>query len=241
MGPRTPDQTEQWAQEYFCSLGFAHGEIVFEPDGNVPPYFVLRGHIAVEVRRLNQHVADSSGKPIPLDELEIPFINRLKKILAGFGPPTHGVSWYVFPRFGRPLNKNRQKDIHPALLPFQRNEIDAQESLIRIDPNLHIRMIRRAEPGVDTFILAGSSDHDSGGWVDEELHNNISICIEQKTAKIAGYRAKYSEWWLVLVDHMMGGRPAEKGPARIVHSWDKVVVIHPANYGWAYEVLNPQR
>ena len=30
-------------------------DLVFEPDGNIPPDFVVEGRIAVEVRRLNQN------------------------------------------------------------------------------------------------------------------------------------------------------------------------------------------
>jgi hypothetical protein len=44
---------EKIAQNYLVSLGFK--DIVFEPDGNIPPDFAVEGKIAVEVRRLNQN------------------------------------------------------------------------------------------------------------------------------------------------------------------------------------------
>jgi hypothetical protein len=44
---------ERIAENYLTSLGFEN--VVFEPDGNIPPDFFVDDRIAVEVRRLNQH------------------------------------------------------------------------------------------------------------------------------------------------------------------------------------------
>jgi hypothetical protein len=82
-------------------------------------------------------------------------------------------------------------------------------------------------------MLGGGSDFNKGGWVIPELEKSLNICIAEKTTKIAPYRSRYPEWWLVLVDHMMGGSPETIG---VEHDWDKVLVIHPSNYAWAYEV-----
>lgn len=84
-----------------------------------------------------------------------------------------------------------------------------------------------------TFIWGGGSDYDTGGWVIPELEKNLGICIAEKSRKIAPYRSKYPEWWLVLVDHMMGGTPET---VKVEHDWDKVLIIHPSNYAWAHEV-----
>ena len=45
---------EKIANDYFISVGF--NKILYEPDGNIPPDFLLNDSIAVEVRRLNQHL-----------------------------------------------------------------------------------------------------------------------------------------------------------------------------------------
>jgi hypothetical protein len=47
------NREEKVAKTYLEKLGL--GEVLFEPNGNVPPDFLINGRIAVEVRRLNQH------------------------------------------------------------------------------------------------------------------------------------------------------------------------------------------
>jgi hypothetical protein len=44
---------EKKAREYLESLGFK--QIIYEPDGNIPPDFLVESSIAIEVRCLNQH------------------------------------------------------------------------------------------------------------------------------------------------------------------------------------------
>ena len=56
------DESERIASEYLATLGF--NDIQYEPDGNVPPDFVLNKTIAVEVRRLNQNFVEKDH-PIP--------------------------------------------------------------------------------------------------------------------------------------------------------------------------------
>ena len=46
---------ERIVESYLISLQI--GKVVYEPDGKVPPDFLVDGRIAVEVRRLNQHYA----------------------------------------------------------------------------------------------------------------------------------------------------------------------------------------
>jgi len=43
------DSSERIVYEYLSSQGFS--DVAYEPDGNVPPDFLLNGRIAVEVRR----------------------------------------------------------------------------------------------------------------------------------------------------------------------------------------------
>jgi hypothetical protein len=56
MTIRIMDETEQRVADYFASQGYS--QIVFEPDGNIPPDFCLNGSVAIEVRRLNQTFDD---------------------------------------------------------------------------------------------------------------------------------------------------------------------------------------
>lgn len=236
MPKREMDQSEAWAKDYLLYRGFKAEDMVFEPDGNVPPDFLVEGRIAVEVRRLNQHWQAASGDVDPVEKLSMPLLIRLRKLLEAFGPPSNGVSWYVFHRFERPqLTKDWEPILRRELQPFQDGQIQDRDRTIHVDPNFNVRLVRRAAPGSSTFIWGGGSDFDKGGWVIPELEKNLAICIGEKSAKIADNRKKYPEWWLILVDHMMGGTPEA---VHVEHDWDKVLIIHPSNWGWAYEVRN---
>src|SRR5689334_14040697 len=94
------DGSEQVACAYLADLGI--GKVVYEPDGNVPPDFLVDGRIAVEVRRLNQNESTNSGFR-GLEEVAIPLQMRIRKLLASLGPAKTGVTWYVHYTFQRPL------------------------------------------------------------------------------------------------------------------------------------------
>jgi hypothetical protein len=51
--------SERLALAYLHGLDL--GPVEFEPDGNIPPDFVVGGRIAVEVRRLNQQHVHADG------------------------------------------------------------------------------------------------------------------------------------------------------------------------------------
>lgn len=59
------DSAEEVVNRLLSNMGF--GNIAFEPDGNIPPDFVINGRIAVEVRRLTQ-IHDDGGGPRGLSE-----------------------------------------------------------------------------------------------------------------------------------------------------------------------------
>jgi hypothetical protein len=221
--------------EYLTYLGVK--DIVFEPDGNVSPDFVVNGKIAIEVRRLNQHYSDKSGKPEGLEQLAMPLRQRLETLLRMLGPPTNNLSWWVSYRFKRPqLTRNWEVAVREKLQAFQSATLKADEGVIEIDRNFRLRLMRASKPGKLAFILAGNTDSNAGGWVIPELEKNLTLCIAEKTRKIAPYRSKYPEWWLIFVDFVMGGM---QEPVQIKHNWDKVIMMHPSNYAGAYEIKSP--
>src|SRR5206468_13124046 len=69
------DKSEQIAESHLRSRGFQ--DIMYEPDGNVPPDFLVDGQIAVEVRRLNQN-EDTPEGPRGLEEAAIPLQAKIK-------------------------------------------------------------------------------------------------------------------------------------------------------------------
>ena len=55
------------------------------------------------------------------------------------------------------------------------------------------------------FVLGGSVDQESGGSIVAELEASLRIIVPEKSAKVAAFRSKYPEWWLVLTDHIAPG------------------------------------
>jgi hypothetical protein len=104
----------------------------------------------------------------------------------------------------------------------------------RIAPNVELEVFPRARPSSATFTVAITADDDSGGWVIPELERNLRLCIDEKTAKVAAYRSKYSEWWLLFIDLFAFGldqfdRQQFKQRVQIEHAWDRIIIVNPAN------------
>src|SRR5712691_4749237 len=97
---REMDSSEKVVSEYLAHRGFR--DVLFEPDGNVPPDFLFEGRIAVEVRRLNQNEETSEG-PRGLEEVAIPLQAKVIRLLATLGPATGDESWYVTYSLRRPV------------------------------------------------------------------------------------------------------------------------------------------
>ncbi len=71
------NQDELIVKQYLDGLGL--GPVEFEPDGNIPPDFVVNRTIAVEVRRLNKHV-EVDGQPQGLEQAEFPLLKLTKNV-----------------------------------------------------------------------------------------------------------------------------------------------------------------
>ncbi len=80
------DNSERLVEHYLRSLGYL--DIVYEPDGNVPPDFLVNRHIAVEVRRLNQNVRSVTGDLEGIEEVFVPLWQAMKRYLPTLGPST---------------------------------------------------------------------------------------------------------------------------------------------------------
>ncbi len=104
--------------------------------------------------------------------------------------------------------------------------------MIQIGDNLTLELERLPETSGDAFVLGSISDDDEGGYV-EVLEKSPLICVREKEQKVAKVRTKYPEWWLILVDHIWGGKPEA---VALAHTFDKVIVIHPDVLDQAYEI-----
>jgi hypothetical protein len=71
--------------------------VVYEPEGNTTPGFLIDGSIAVEVRRLNAHHF-GEGAPKGLEQVANSLWRKVRALLEGMGPPTAGESWFIHHR-----------------------------------------------------------------------------------------------------------------------------------------------
>jgi hypothetical protein len=231
--------SEKLIYEYLQHLGYAN--IVYEPDGNTTPDFLVDGTIAIEVRRLNQNHFDGSGAK-GLEEDAISLWLRIKKLVTSLGFPTEGESWYVWYQFKRPVVS--WKILKPKLLQALQAFIDSpvkQRGTIVNMPGFNLRVFKTGRPYVTMFVMGGNSDQDSGGWLIRVMEENINHCVSEKSRKIEKVRSKYGQWWLALVDHIGYGlddfdREQFRNQVSIEHDWDKIIIIDPRNHARWFEI-----
>jgi hypothetical protein len=232
------DATEKIALAHLSARGFQN--VIYEPDGNVPPDFLVDDRIAVEVRRLNEHTKDDTD-PRGLEEVAIPRNAQFRRLLASFGAPTDGISWFVSYSLRRPVRpwKELEPDLRVALETFLRDHDARRVEIVR---DFRMRFNRASQPHELVFVLGGWTDGGSGGFVVGELQRNIIICIADKNRKIAAVRTRYPEWWLALVDHIGYGVLDEsdleyvRPLIQIEHQWDKIVLINPSDPTKGFEL-----
>jgi hypothetical protein len=143
------DATEELARKYLEHIGST--SIEYEPDGNVPPDFIVNKRIAVEVRRLNQNELASIGFR-GLEETEIPLRERIRTLLASFGPSRSGTSWFVCYTFRRPLPSWRvlRDDLSCHLRSFLDDE---GEKSVKVNDVIDIEFRRASDPHPTLFVL----------------------------------------------------------------------------------------
>ena len=242
------DETERSANEYLRYCGFKNP--VYEPDGRVPPDFVIEGGIAVEVRRLNQ-MHNSGVETSGLEQIQRSFAVKVPFLLKDLGPLAAGKSWFVSLSFKRPLPPWRllRKHLVEQLQAFSQDERRLTEShhTIGVERNLTIHLDRASSTHVGFFVFAGYSDLDAGGWVISELERNIATCIAEKTRTVAPFRHKYCEWWLVLIDRISyaniqsGDLVAWRNRLAGLADWDRVVLVSPIDTTHGLQIWPPQQ
>lgn len=232
------DATEEIAYSHLVSLGFE--KIVYEPDGNVPPDFVINDRIAVEVRRLNQNERERAC-PRGLEEVEMPLLGKLQKLLVSFGDATSS-AWWVFFRFKRPVPKwNKiEEDVRDFFRSTATRPPEGKASKW-IGNNFQVEIWPKSSPQDWTFELGGFDDLDQGGFVIPEIEPNLRLCIDDKTTKIEAYRQKYPEWWLVMIDHVAYGmsdfdRHMFHETVKIEHNWDRITIVDPLDPAHSFNI-----
>jgi hypothetical protein len=234
------DPTEKHVHAHLIARGLQ--DVVFEPEPNDPPDFLVNGRIAVEARRLNQNEELPGGEHRGLEEQSFPLRGRFKSFLATFGPATAGESWFVHYDFRRPLApwKELEPPLRKILEAFRVAPGLGRE--FSVGPRFRVRVLRAQRLHPTLFLLADDIDHDEGGWLLAEMLKNIPLCVAEKTAKVARVRARYPEWWLALVDRI--GYELSTGDALELQqlvprdkAWDKVIIVSATDPGKFVELI----
>ena len=223
------DRAESFVSTYLANRFPGSDRVVHEPDGNVPPDFLVDGRIAVEVRRLNEHPLD--GVPRPLVETEIPFARLVRQIAAGFSSDAKR-TLLIYVEFRRPLPS--PKDLGIAAKGYFERLLAAPDPVGMThvaSPNLTMKCLRVSMGTGRAFSFAWV-DLDGGGSPLPVLRRNLHLVVAEKSRKTHPFRTKYPEWWLALVDYVSFGRDDyERTDIRdylaIQHDWDCILLIDP--------------
>jgi len=234
------DATETIVKNNLKHQGYT--DIVYEPDGNVSPDFLLNKSIAVEVRRLNQNHDDGNDTK-GLEEVAIPLWKRVENLLNKYPNQEGSESWFVHFRFSRPVEqwKTLKPKLDSALNQFI-NSTNRERGIIAQSKGFELEMFcRTSKPHQNFFVMAGCSDQESGGWVLAEMEKNIVYCANEKEHKIKKVRGKYPTWWLALVDHIGYGlddfdREQFRTTVSVQHYWDKILIISPADHKQWFQI-----
>lgn len=226
------NREENITEAYLKSLGFKN--VVFEPDGNIPPDFSIDGRIAVEVRRLNQHFF-TKDEVRGLEECRLPLFKLLQSSLSEFNSQYKGDSYWVSIKFRRPIQEGPtvKKAIHEALTDFLIKPVPLPFD-VKVTESISFRILSSQPVDCRVFRFAGGTDRESGGFVLAEFKKNFDHCVKEKSKKIKGHYDRYTSWWLALVDKIAYGfDETEKKEIKSMVSmnsyWDKVIVLDSLN------------
>jgi hypothetical protein len=220
-----------------------YGEnVVFEPDGNIPPDFLVNSVYAVEVRRLNQQFFEDD-QALGLEQLSFPLANAVKEVLSSYDSQYSGKSYWVNIYYKRPLDRNIRQvksEMQIALNDFLQSDL-ALPCTIRVNEKIDLYIDSSDLVSEQVFRIAIEGDDDAGGGVISVYSQNIRHCIFDKSSKINRYKSRYSSWWLYLVDYMELGLSNEDvtnvmSTISYLGEFDKVVIINHAGEFLLFEV-----
>jgi hypothetical protein len=133
--------------------------VQFEPDGNVPPDFLIDDRIAVEARRLNEH-EETDGGYRGLEVTAKPLHRAVLKSLESSGPPVDSRSWFVHYTVRRPLPpwKEIERSLRDAVREF-REQLENPPREMRLGRSIRLRFSQASQPHATLLLMGSSSDH----------------------------------------------------------------------------------
>ncbi len=221
---------EKIANRHLEARGFE--DIIFEPDGNIPPDFLVNNEIAIEVRRLNKHF-DSIGQFKGLENLRFSLMYKVQNMLKTIAYPVRHESYFISFHFRRPFPKPDTvvNEIKNKLTEFIKSGIGGAQ-VWEISDQLILKAFPASKKYEKPFLLGSYVDLDAGGFVVSDIYQNLKICIKEKEYKVLNYRHKYPVWWLLLIDYIGYGL-SERDHNQVIqldpidHTWDKVIIVAP--------------
>ena len=181
--------------------------VIWEPDGNVPPDFLIDSEIAIEARRLNQNFFNKEMSE-GLEQLSFPIFDVFNSVLKSFDFCYQGYTYWVAIDFDRPLNlsmRHAKNDMEVTLKNFLINGVSQYPQLLSVNAKIEFTVFPSQPISGRLFRPAVGVDGDAGGWVVPIYKKNLRLCVIEKSSKVANYLSKYHVWWLYLVDHMGWG------------------------------------
>jgi hypothetical protein len=223
---REMNQDEKIADKYLKGI---YSSVRYEPDGNIPPDFVVNDSIGVEVRRLNQQHREN-GVVEGLEEQRISLLKAVNNELEKYPKDNNGNNFWLMLRYRRNIGKLKKikKNIDKAIKSFHAQKCTIPYKF-NLSENITLEFSLKSSTLSRKYKVGIHSDHDSSGWVVSMYIQDTTHCIEEKERKIEPFRTRYQSWWLLLIDHIdcMDNYDKEKIERNIERSssFNRVIVI----------------
>jgi hypothetical protein len=248
------DAAETVVETYLRQNGYS--DIVFEPDGNVSPDFLINGRVAVEVRRLNAVAdlsqTDAGANGLGIEEMEsnknenlhelstvaISVERWISQLCEDLGPPGADGSYFVNYKFERPVTFNAQVK---KLVCAKLQAVNGVKGATKIfeENGLSVEIVSASKPLEKRFNVNESDDQQAVLWEIDLSERSLKWAIEEKENRTKGNRPKHPTWWLILVDYigfLKFDAESKPSPGAIQHTFDRVIVIDPiaGHSSWDY-------
>lgn len=249
---------ESIVREYLKSLGYK--KIVYEPEPNSPPDFLINDDIAIEVRRLNKNLRSDEARFgfYGADNLTFKLSSLIKNVVDSINLEAEVKGSILFNYgFKNPVNmarplKKKIKAIFQEQLehllknqPYINNDPKSVNNEVYANDNLWFTFFKSHSQLNETFVLISSVNHDLTTWESGQqvLAENIELVIREKEAKIGSKFNQHNYWWLILVDYINYRRdnPQENFSTMIKDNmkFDKLVIIkHPEIQPLGFDALH---